>query len=762
MGTCGVRRNDCRLMLLFVGALTVGPLGMGDISALAADVPEKDQEVPLVVLEPVKVEGQKIENEEDVKRNLARTPASTVLIEEKNIVESRQLHLFDVLQFAPGVLYRSRFGADEGQFQIRGTSLRNNFHHRGVNILINGIYFGDADGFSDFESIELMAYQRIEIYKGANALRYGANSIGGAINFVPRTGYQASILQMRGEAGSFGLVMGQVSSGKVTEPFKVGQMDTTADYYISVSGNRQDGFQSNSQQARERINANFGLQLGTHQEIRAYFLQGNIAERIPGSLTNAQLFQDPRQAGGQTPGANPAGGNFFACNLNNQICNYGRYYQIYRIGVAYHNEFAANQYFEVIPYYSYQYLDHPIFQTIKQDNNNVGGEVRYVNTNSLLGFNNSVVVGLQTRYLDQHQQRFVNINGNNGSITQNALLKAFYFGLYGEEQLDVNEKFTVVAGVRFDDSSRWGDIQNYNPVGAPVQTAPSTPGSFTQPLRNFNHVSPKFGFVYKVTPTAQVYGNVSQAYEAPLNLELNSAFNPDGSPNTTGFLDLDAQWAWQYELGWRGTTTDKRATWDLTVYDLEMRKEILTNVVNNTNTFVNANNTRHTGIEAGGGLVVTRGLFAKGPEGEADQVSTRFAFTWQRFIFTQPVFGAFNTGGPVGLIAKEGNKVAGAPVYSLSYELRYDHPTGWWIAPNMEWLIAGFYTDYANTVKNPAYFITNLRAGYNITKNLSLYAQGYNLTNKTYAGAVVVNDPFNRFANPSQLASGYAGVEWKF
>ncbi len=737
------------------------PLGIATRSnaVLAAEPPAEEG---IIAMEPVQVSGQKIENIEDVKADLARRPASTVLVEEKDIVESRQLNLYDVLQFAPGVLYRSRFGADEGQFQIRGTALRNNFHHRGVNILINGIYFGDADGFSDFESIELMAYQRIEIYKGANALRYGANSIGGAINFVPRTGYQASMLQLRAEAGSWGLVMGQVSSGKVTEPFKIGHMDSTMDYYISLSGNRQDGFQSNAQQARERINANFGLQLGTHQEIRAYFLQANVAERIPGSLTNMQLFDNPRQVGGQTPGAGPASGNFFACNLNNQVCNYGRYYQIYRIGVAYHNEFAPRQFFEIIPYYSYQYLDHPIFQTIKQDNNNVGGELRYVNSNSLFGFNNSVVFGLQTRYLDQHQQRFVNINGNNGSITNDALLKAFYFGLYGEEQVDVNEKFTLVAGFRFDDSTRYGSITNYFPVGPPVQTAPSAPGPTTDPLRNFNHLSPKFGFVYRTTTTTQLYFNASQAYEAPLNLELTSAFNPNGSPNTTGFLDLDAQSAWQFELGWRGATPNNRATWDFTVYDLEMRKEILTNVVNNSNTFMNANDTRHMGIEAGGTLVLTRGLFARGPGAEYDTLSNRFAFVWQRFIFTQPVFGAFNTGGPTGLIAQEGNKVAGAPEYNLSYELRYDHPSGWWVAPNIEWLMAGFYADYLNTYKNPAYFIINIRAGYQITKNWSLYAQGYNLTNKTYAGAVVVQDPFQRFANPSMLASGFAGFEYKF
>ena len=324
--------------LFAVGCLATMVLGVSIDQSIARAAEEPSgQEAPVVVVDPVEVRGKRIENVEDVKQELARRPGSNILIEEKQITESRAINLQDVLQFSPGVRFQSRFGADEGQFQIRGTSLRNNFHHRGINILINGIFFGDADGFSDFESIDLLAYERIEVYKGANALRYGANSIGGAINFVPRTGYSASTLQMRMLGGSFGMVSGQVSSGKVLKPFQVGNMSATMDYYISVSGNRQDGFQDNSQQARERINANIGLQLGNHQEIRAYFLQANVAERIPGSLTNQQLFFNRQQTGGQSPAGAPP---FFACVSSNQACNWGRYYTLQRIGIAYHNEFA--------------------------------------------------------------------------------------------------------------------------------------------------------------------------------------------------------------------------------------------------------------------------------------------------------------------------------------------------------------------------------------------------------------------------------------
>lgn len=712
----------------------------------------------MVTMQAVKVEGQKIENVEDVKKELARRPGSNILIEEKQIVESRELNLNDVLQFAPGVRFQSRFGADEGQFQIRGTSLRNNFHHRGINILINGIFFGDADGFSDFESIDLMAYERIEVYKGANALRYGANTIGGAINFVPRTGYSASTVQVRAMGGSFGLYMGQVSSGKVSTPFKVGNMNATSDYYVSVSGNHQDGYQDNSQQTRQRINANIGLQLGEHQEVRAYFLQANVDERIPGSLTNAQLFQNPKQAGGQTPGAGPATGNFFACNLNNQACNYGRFYNLQRIGVAYRNEFAANQFLEVIPYFQNQYIDHPIFQTIRQDNSNVGGEIRYNNSNQLFGRPNTLVIGQQVRYGNQHQTRFVNISGNIGAMTQNAYMRTTYFGTYAEDALDATEQLTLVFGGRWDYSGRQANVQNFTFVGAPTQTASSTLSNTQQPLAHFDAINPKLGFVYRTTPSSQVYFNASRAYEAPLNLELLSSVNANGTSNT-GFLNLDAQRAWQFELGYRGTSPDKRYTWDVTAYDLEMQKELLASNINNQGTYQNANGTRHTGVEAGGAMVLTKGLFARGGGSKDDSLQTRLAYTWSRFKFTDDVRGGTNFSQ---LIAKDGNTVPGAPEHNLNMELRYDHPSGLWIAPNFEWSLSGFYTDNLNTVKNPSYFVLHLKSGWNVTKNLTFYAEGRNLTDKTYAGAVVVNDQFNRFANPGQGVSGFAGVEWRY
>ena len=62
--------------------------------------------------------------------------------------------------------------------------------------------YRNADGFTDFESLELLNTEAIEVYKGANALRYGGSTMGGAINLHTRTGYTAPRLAVTAEGGS--------------------------------------------------------------------------------------------------------------------------------------------------------------------------------------------------------------------------------------------------------------------------------------------------------------------------------------------------------------------------------------------------------------------------------------------------------------------------------------------------------------------------------------------------------------------------------
>jgi iron complex outermembrane receptor protein len=156
----------------------------------------------------------------EMREAIGAAPGGASLIGPERIRATRQANLHDVLRLTPGVYVQPRAGAaDESQLSIRGSGLRNKSHLRGVNLLVNGMPYRNADGFTDFESLELLTAEAIEVYKGANALRYGGSTLGGAVNLTTRTGYTAGWLDAYAQGGSYGFLKAQLASGGSRGPF---------------------------------------------------------------------------------------------------------------------------------------------------------------------------------------------------------------------------------------------------------------------------------------------------------------------------------------------------------------------------------------------------------------------------------------------------------------------------------------------------------------------------------------------------------------
>jgi iron complex outermembrane recepter protein len=82
--------NGNTICTLLAVTLITSMIGTAPSEAWSAEKPA-EQEAPELTMEAVKVEGQRIENVESVKKEFARRPGSNILIEEKQIVESRAL-----------------------------------------------------------------------------------------------------------------------------------------------------------------------------------------------------------------------------------------------------------------------------------------------------------------------------------------------------------------------------------------------------------------------------------------------------------------------------------------------------------------------------------------------------------------------------------------------------------------------------------------------------------------------------------------------
>lgn len=521
------------------------------------------------------------EDRDERRSRLERVPGSVALVQSSELRQTRQANLKDALGFVPGVYVQPRFGAaDESQISIRGSGLRNNFHARGVNLLVNGMPYRNADGFTDFESLELLTTESIEVYKGANALRYGGSTLGGAINLETRTGYSAPSVSLTTEGGSFGFFKSQIASGGTT-----GKLD----WYGSIARTTLDGYRDWAQQGRTRFNAHLGYVLSPATDLRAFYFFARVSEQLPGALAATDLEGDPT-----------------AADPENRAGHWGRNYDLHHLGVQLRSQLGDHQRLEISPYVQYRDIDHPIFQVIAQESRDWGAEVRYENSGPLFGRENRFTLGLQPAWLDMDNRRFENLAGSHGELRKDQKDRAVNLALYGENALAVTPRLTAVLGARLDHAIRKS------------RDAYLADGDQTD-HRVFDAVLPRVGLLYDLpTLGGRLYANVSRSSEPPLLLELNNLSVP-------GFIDLRAQKAWQLELGLRGAARGVR--WDLAVYDVELDDEILNQNVQpfpeaafTVPTYRNAPRTRHYGLETGVELDLPVGV-------------GRVAYTFARYRF---------------------------------------------------------------------------------------------------------------------------------
>ena len=643
----------------------------------------------------------------ETRSRIVQVPGAVALIEPADIRSSRQANLKDVLRYTPGVFVQPRFGAaDESQISIRGSGLRNNFHARGINLLVNGMPYRNADGFTDFESLELLTTEAIEVYKGANALRFGGSTLGGAINLTTKTGYSASPIGIFAQGGSFGFYKAQIESGHARGGF---------DYYASYARTSLDGYRDWSAQQRDRVNLHAGLKISPRLDARAFYFFGHVEEELPGSLSRASFDDSPRSAA--------------PVNVTNR---WGRDYDLHHAGLQLRSQLSGTQRLEISPYLQYRDIDHPIFEVISQISRDVGIEARYENTAPLGGIASRFTLGGQLASENMDNRQYRNDLGKHGPLTKNQKDRASTAAIFAEEVLNVTPRLAAVIGARVEKSERRAEdffLANGD----------------QSDKRQFHPVTPRVGFTYSLPRSTQIFGNASRTYEPPLLLELNSLAVP-------GFVELEGQSAWQYELGGRGRKFG--LAWDLSLYDIELKNEIVNINVRpfpgapfTVPTYRNAARTRHSGIEAGAAYQLPGGVFLGGMI--RDHIEARAAYTYSRFTFVDD--SAF-----------DGNDIPGAPRHHGSMELKYWHPSGFSIAPSLEIVPQGYFVDSGNTVRNNSWSTIGFRAEWaSPTSGLTLFVAGQNLADRNYSGSVQVDNAAGNYFEPADARSFYAGLRWQ-
>ena len=663
---------------------------------------ETTQLKPLVVEAKVIPVSKTVPTVRKSREELAKTPGGTEVVYAERYLRGRASTLAETFALSPGIVAQARYGGDEARISIRGSGIQRTFHGRGIRFLQDGVPVNLADGGFDMQSTDPLAADHINVLRGGNALSLGSSTLGGAIDYISKTGLTAPGGSIRLEAGSFDYLRTRVAEGLSEGNF---------DGYVSLSEQFQHGFRDHAEQNNQRLFSNLGWKISDNTETRLFVTAINTVTELAGNLTKAEMKSDPSQA------------NSHAIRYDTQ-----RNYHLYRIADK-TTVVNGDNTIDLIAAFNYKDLDHPLSSgVIDQLSKDVLLGATWTNSSQVFGRDNRFRIGLSVTRGSTDAATFDNNLGKSGSLVSEADQMASNIEAFAEDQLALGNGFTGILGATAASDRR----ENKQLLG----NSPSYD-------RTYEDFSPKVGLRWDAQ-NFQIFGNVSSSFEPPSFSETNGKYKGIFTANR-------AQTANTIELGTRGSYEAFR--WDTTVYASEIQGEFLS--LNDSSGLLslgttNADKTIHQGLEIGSEAELLGASWNETPE---DRLVLRGVWTYGRFQFyDDAVYG--------------NNTLAGLPSQLLRSELTWENQLGHYAGLTAEWVPVGSYVDQANTLKADPYALLGFKFGRRVEKGVSWFVEAKNLTNKTYAATTgVIADAKGKDSSqflPGDGRSVFAGLEWKW
>ncbi|HET7672687.1 MAG TPA: TonB-dependent receptor [Burkholderiales bacterium] len=634
-------------------------------------------------------------------------PASIDRIYGDEIREDRaQVNLSESLGRVPGIAVQNRQNyAQDLQIQSRGFGARSTFGVRGIRLIADGIPATMPDGQGQAATFSLSSAERIEVLRGPFSALYG-NSAGGVIAVETADGPQVPTAEASLLLGSFAT-------------WRTGLKFGAPRGIVDVSRFKTDGYREHSAAVRDHLNAK--LKLGSLTLVANSLRQPDTED--PLGLTRAQMEQDPRQA---TPEA-------LTFDTKKSVSQD-------QVGATWRRAAGAGR-LEVMGYVGQrtveQFLAIPVGTqsaathsggVIDLDRNYGGGALRWSGDVGAVRLS----AGIEYDAMYERRRGFINNNGAIGALKRDEDNSVASADVYTQAEWRFAERWALHGGARASRvafrSEDYYTAANADDSGGRVYKA----------------VTPVAGLLYKVNPRTSIYGNVGRGFETPTFLEL--AYRSSGSGLN---FDLNASRSRHLELGVK-TVLPQRARLSAAVYDIDTSNEIV--VERNQGgraTFKNVGHTDRRGLELGAETLLP------------GRWNVRAAYTHLQATFREgfdTVIGVFPNNAPVRVPA--GARLPGVPRNQLFGELRYRQAPFHAVLETLYRSRAAVNdpnTDYAgaSTVWNAAAGLVQERGRWRFTEFVRLD----NLTDRNYAGSVIVNEANFRYFEPAPRRSASLGLQ---
>jgi iron complex outermembrane receptor protein len=549
------------------------------------------------------------------------------------------------------------------------------------------------------------------VARGANALQYGASTLGGAIDFITPTAHNSP-------AGEFFFNNGGDGGQTLVRATLSRIFENGSDALVTVEGKQGEGFREHNEQERFGLYANAGMELSNSVSTRFYATHIDNQQELAGSLNRAQIEEDPDQA---NPSAVP--GNFQVDVVTSRVANK----TVWTLGAGRSLEAGVS--------YERQELFHPIVFTpffsllIDTDHEDIGTVVNYRQRSGDHDFLFGFTYGEGSVKGEHYENLGGGSGGQRGELMEYVNNKADSLELYAVDRWRLDDRWTLVLAAQSVSASR--DAKT---------TVAGASGAISNPKDDYSSFNPRIGTIYAAGEDVSLFANISKLYEPPTNFEL--ADEASGSGAT-----LDAMHGAVVEFGSRGSHSlnqSSRWYWDVAVYYAEIQDEILSvddPAAPGTSLSANVDQTIHAGVEALLSLELAL------DEASTDSITPLLSITLNEFSFdNDAVYGD--------------NRLPAAPEHAVRGEVLYRRANGFYMGPTFD-MIGDRYADFMNTYKVDSYILFGLRAGWSGEK-WRAFIDIQNIGDKEYIASHGVRDSAAIDAdilNPGAPLSAYLGLQ---
>jgi iron complex outermembrane recepter protein len=640
-----------------------------------------------------------------------------------------QLNLSESLSLTPGIQARDRQNqAQDLQLSVRGFGARSTFGVRGVRIYVDGIPATMPDGQGQLSHIDLGSASRVEVLRGPFSALYG-NSSGGVVQVFTEQGDGPPVITPGFAFGSDGFYRGGIKAAGSTGMFG---------YSISASKISTDGYRDHSAADRTLGNARLDLSLAGGSQLTLIANRVEVTADDPLGLTRAQFDANPR-------GVDPVALQFNTRKTVTQTQGG----LVYTLPLGGGNQLRAMVYtgsrdtvqFQAIPVGTQGPASSP-GGVIDLERSYSGIDLRFTAQTSLAARPLEIVAGLSYDTLREQRRGYQNFTGTGasqvlgvqGNLRRNETNRADNLDPYAQATWKIDPKWTLNAGIRrssvtFDSADQYIVTGNGNDSG-------NTKYSATLPVA---------GVTYAATPDLRYYVSAGKGFETPTFNEI--AYRSTGGTGLNFGLKPSRSNNVEAGVKWRtpaGSSTRVEAT--AAVFQTDTKDEIVTQTnLGGRSTFQNAGATRRQGLELATSVALPQNWLAQ------------LSYTWldarYRDAFLTCVAAPCAT---PNVAVASGNRIPGIARSSLAAEIGWRPAQGWRGGVEARYLSSVPVND-ANSDAAGSYFITAAHVGYVLVAGkwrFTTTARVDNLTDKKYAGSVIVNEGNSRFFEPA------AGRTW--